>query len=354
MITVRNPNMSDTKPQGKREPPTADEIEAKRQKVVLPEGMSKNQWKKLQRQKKWEESKEQYKEIKREKKKAARVRQREIKKQIEENPELAATLDSNYHQLKKKKLPESQIATKIQVIMDCEFDDLMNNKEIVSMSNQITRSYSAKRHCDYEVPLIILSFNKNLKARFDKSVSQYKKWQNLDIRENATLNDILPPVGDEARDKVYYLTADTDNVLETLEDGYTYVIGGIVDKNRHKNLCVNKAKELGLKVGKLPIDKYIEMNGRQVLATSHVYELFCKWYEEGGDWKKAFDLVLPPRKVKKEGEENEVPEDDTNDDEKREDEDEDEGDDGVVEEEELKETVEELDGESGEQVEVVA
>lgn len=261
-----------------------------REKIPVPEGMSKNQFKKLQRQKKWEDSKEKYKEIKREKRRAAKVRQREA---------VAAAIESkdeSYHLAKKKQIPAHQHPTGIQVIMDCEFDELMNNKEIVSMSNQITRSYSAKRHCDYEVPLKILSFNKNLKQRFDKSVSQYVKWQGIEFSENEKLVDILP----SERENVVYLTADTDEIIETLEEGHTYIIGGIVDKNRHKLLCVNKAKELGLKVGKLPIDKYIEMNGRQVLATSHVYELLCKWYEEGGDWKKAFDVVLPPRKVKKE------------------------------------------------------
>ncbi|CAH2355277.1 tRNA (guanine(9)-N1)-methyltransferase [[Candida] railenensis] len=265
-----------------------------REKIPVPEGMSKNQFKKLQRQKKWEDSKEKYKEIKREKRRAAKIRQREAVAAAIESKD-----DESYHSAKKKQIPAHQRPTGIQVIMDCEFDELMNNKEIVSMSNQITRSYSAKRHCDYEIPLKISSFNKNLKQRFDKSVSQYVKWQGIEFSENETLVDILP----SERENVVYLTADTDEIIETLEEGHTYIIGGIVDKNRHKLLCVNKAKELGLKVGKLPIDKYIEMNGRHVLATSHVYELLCKWYEEGGDWKKAFDIVLPPRKVKKEEEE---------------------------------------------------
>lgn len=264
----------------------------KRVKVEVPEGMSKNAWKRLQKQKRWDESKEQYREARREKKRAMRQRRRLRDKLV--------PLDNNYHTASKgRKLPEHQTPTGVQFIMDCDFDDLMNEREIVSMSNQIARCYSAKRHCEYDVDLVISAFNGKLKERFDKAVSQYKLWQNFTFVENASLEELLPKEKDQ-RDKYVYLTADTDEVLESLEPDHKYIIGGIVDKNRHKLLCVNKAKELGLRVGRLPIDKYIQLNGRQVLATSHVYEICCKWFENGKDWGRAFNEVLPPRKVRRE------------------------------------------------------
>lgn len=271
-------------------------IQTKRQKLEIPDGMSKNQWKKLQKQKRWEESKEEYRKKKREKKKAANERRKEKIREMGENGEKDE--DVNYHQLKKaKKLPEQQIKTGVKILMDCEFDDLMNDKEIVSLSNQIARSYSAMRHSDYDVKLSISSFNKNLKKRFDKSVSQYTKWNNIEFTENEKLSDILPS-DPEMLSKYIYLTADTEEEIQSLEEGYTYIIGGIVDKNRYKKLCLNKAKDLGLKVARLPIGKYIQVNGRHVLATSHVYELACKWFENGHDWESAFNEVLPPRKIK--------------------------------------------------------
>jgi len=274
----------------KKRPPTLEEIEEarKRAKVEIPEGMSKNQWKKLQKEKRWQETKTEYRRIQKQKKK-------ERQKLAKENGEVNE--NQNYHSVKRKEIPKTQIPTNVKFIMDCEFDSLMNNKEIVSMSNQIARSYSAKRHCDYDLPLTISSFNKNLKKRFETAVQQYKLWKNIDFQENEKLSDLIP---EDQKDKFVYFTADTDEVIETLTPNTTYIIGGIVDKNRHKMLCVNKAKELGLRVGKLPIDKYIEMNGRQVLATSHVYEICCKWFENNHNWEKAFNEVLPPRKIKHE------------------------------------------------------
>lgn len=274
--------------------PQVEEGGLKRQKVEIPEGMSKNAWKKLQKQKRWDEQKDEYRIVRREKKKAARIRKAERKANGVED-------DDNYHLLPKKPLPSKQIPSGVKIIMDCEFDDLMSDKEIVSMSNQITRCYSAKRHSDYVVDLVISSFNKRLKARFGKSVLDFTKWRGMTFKENDTLRELLPTDPEELS-KCVYLTADTETELETLEEGYTYIIGGIVDKNRHKKLCLNKANELGIKVGRLPIDKYIQMNGRQVLATSHVYELMCMWFELGHNWEKAFNHVLPPRKLKKDAE----------------------------------------------------
>lgn len=263
----------------------------KRQKVELPEGMSKNAWKKLQKQKRWDEQKDEYRQKRREKKKVAREKKRQ---RASEGPE---TEDENYHLQAKREKPQVQLPSGVSVIMDCEFDDLMSDKEIVSMSNQITRCYSAKRHATHLVDLVISSFNKRLKARFEKSLLDYKLWQNMCFKENETLESILPK-DEESLSKYVYLTADTENELERLEEGYTYILGGIVDKNRHKQLCLHKAQKLGLKVARLPIGKYIQMNSRHVLATSHVYEIMCMCFELGHDWEKAFNAVLPPRKLR--------------------------------------------------------
>lgn len=298
VITSKEMENQDTEQSQKRGGSEVEKNDFKRQKVVVPEGMTKREYKRQLKQQRWEETKDEYKQKKREKKKAARERRKERIKEAETNGESNEEL-YNYHQMKRAKVaPQEQIDTDVKIIMDCEFDSLMNDKEIVSLSNQITRSYSAKKHSTYDVQLDITSFNKNLKKRFEKAIPQYDKWTNVTFVENDKLEDILPMDDKQALSKYVYLTADTDEVIDTLEPQHTYIIGGIVDKNRYKNLCLNKAQSLGLKIGRLPIDKFIKMNGRQVLATSHVFELCCKWFENDKDWGKAFNEVLPPRKVK--------------------------------------------------------
>ncbi|PWN20613.1 hypothetical protein BCV69DRAFT_232565, partial [Microstroma glucosiphilum] len=126
---------------------------------------------------------------------------------------------------------------------------------------------------------------------------------------------------DLKKEDIVYLTADTDETIEELQEGKTYVIGGIVDRNRYKHLCLNKAKSLGLKVARLPIDlsnltkKSAEgkmLQSRKVLTVNQVFDILIGWTEqyqqeaeeeEGGQagwkkpsWEEALDRGLPGRK----------------------------------------------------------
>lgn len=71
------------------------------------------------------------------------------------------------------------------------------------------------------------------------------------------------------KDSLVYLTADSENVIEELESGKTYVLGGIVDKNRYKKLCYNIAHEAGIQTARLPLGEYLEMQTRKVLTINH-------------------------------------------------------------------------------------
>ena len=46
----------------------------------------------------------------------------------------------------------------------------------------------------------------------------------------------------EQQDTLVYLTADSPNELSSLDPAKKYIIGGIVDRNRHKNICFKKAE----------------------------------------------------------------------------------------------------------------
>ncbi|SPO24066.1 related to TRM10 - tRNA methyltransferase [Ustilago trichophora] len=127
-----------------------------------------------------------------------------------------------------------------------------------------------------------------------------------------------------------YLTADTDDTLSELEPGKTYIIGGIVDKNRYKGLCRAKADRLGIRAAKLPLSQEmlqaVERNvrshgesiqgdadehedgeegekgfvGRKVLTVNQVVEILTAWTETR-DWVKALEMALPRRKLKQRG-----------------------------------------------------
>lgn len=64
--------------------------------------------------------------------------------------------------------------------------------------------------------------------------------------------------------------ADSEHELESLDASKAYIIGGIVDRNRHKNLCLNKAKEQGIATARLPIGNHLKMLGSSILTVNQV------------------------------------------------------------------------------------
>ncbi|PNS21240.1 hypothetical protein CAC42_1019 [Sphaceloma murrayae] len=123
-----------------------------------------------------------------------------------------------------------------------------------------------------------------------------------------------------AEGEIVYLTTESPDTLTELKPYSTYIIGGIVDKNREKGICYKRACEAGIKTARLPIGDFLEMQSRKVLATNHVVEIMLKWLEYE-DWGKAFLEVIPKRKggqlkgQKKKGQHDDEDDDDDDDDE---------------------------------------
>jgi tRNA (guanine9-N1)-methyltransferase len=107
-----------------------------------------------------------------------------------------------------------------------------------------------------------------------------------------TNNQALKPSNEPS---IVYLTSDSPHTLDVLSPYTTYIIGGLVDKNRHKGICYKRAMTRDIPTAKLPIGEYMTMQSRSVLATNHVAEIILRWLEYG-DWAKAFLQVIPKRK----------------------------------------------------------
>ena len=266
----------------------------------VPEGMSKNQWKKIWKRKQWDLNKEEYRQKRKVKKQRVKEnRQRLIQSYIERGEEIP----SEY--IREPKVNVNQVDSGMELIIDCSFDDLMNDREIVSLSTQLTRAYATNKRANKYSEIKVIGFNKRLKERFENGLSNsnHKNWNHFNFIEEPAEGDVKEDLmtSDEYLKqldpkKTVYLTADTEEELETLEPGMTYIIGGIVDKNRYKDLCLNRANKFGIPTKKLPIDKYIKLNGRQVLTTAHVVQLMLS-YMDTKDWAKSMESVLPQRKI---------------------------------------------------------
>jgi tRNA (guanine9-N1)-methyltransferase len=404
-------------------------VAIKAEKAPRPEGMSKNAWKKLQKKADWEAGRE-YRKAKRkhkiqEKKERARTAKAEARAQ-------STTLSTTNGNTAKSRIRHKRLP--VTFLIDCGFDDLMMEKERISLGSQLTRSYSDNIRAPFQAHLVVSSWGGLLKERFDTVLEKHhENWRGVvftdkDFEEAAEMakeamkgpyggemagifswytsaeqpeigaqpdlslraieeqteqssiapyesGSVLPanvdsnnhesqaaepkPAGqiehgcredltssspaliasasmevdpalqkdgkrsllsngspfasgprsvlsvdhtisssdecDPDKGEVIYLTSDSPYTLDELKPYSTYIIGGLVDKNRHKGICYKTACEKGLKTAKLPIGEFMEMQSRFVLATNHVVEIMVRWLE-CGDWGKAFLDVIPKRK----------------------------------------------------------
>jgi tRNA (guanine9-N1)-methyltransferase len=216
------------------------------------QGLSKNQIKKILKEELWQESKADRTKEKRAKHKRKRAERQQLVKEgvLEPLP----------------KRPKSKYMTvgNVGVVLDCSFSHLMNEKEISSMRQQICRCYSANVRAEKtSMQMTLTSLDEPLEQIMDEKAPSWRNWRNFE----ATKESFVDKLSDKKEDLIY-LSADSDNVAYELEDNKTYIIGGIVDKNRHKNLCNNKANEHNIKTAQLPIGDYIKMATRKVLTVN--------------------------------------------------------------------------------------
>ena len=400
-----------TEPQNSETPFTSHPPRPPREEP--PDGLSRSAWKKQKRKAEWEAGREDRKIQRKEKHKATKARKREA---------IVQAKAAGVFQEPPRREPIRQQRVPIAFVLDCQFDKLMVDKEIISLGSQITRSYSDNSRAKFQGHMFVSGWGEEteLRKRFEVLMKgQYRKWKGFvctekdfveasrmarrEMRGNKRLVGAFEKYADEkeksigkhedgsvdevengadeaksnsdrakndsgsvkvevddnvkngaddvkngtnvyeadavddtanfgsgadqasAKDdqhgdnlladegEVIYLTSDSPDTLTELKPYHTYIIGGIVDKNRHKGICYKKALDRNdelkvesvidsdpttvnkIKTAKLPIGEYMNMTARHVLTTNHVVEIMLKWLETG-DWGEAFLAVMPKRK----------------------------------------------------------
>ncbi|KAG2369769.1 hypothetical protein BDR07DRAFT_1456622 [Suillus spraguei] len=211
-----------------------------------------------------------------------RAREKEAKKR--KRQERAQAGDAAEPRKRRKMGRSDQISFAAQVVIDLGFDDMMTDKR------ESTIVYSV-------YITIFTSLNGRTKARLDAiNDAGYKRWTNTKWWEEGydriwtSKSDSCD--GDEGfgthRASVVYLTADSEEELMELKEGEIYVIGGICDHNRYKNLCLDKAKT----------SIYSIVSDEEGAHGQPGFEILLKWVETR-DWEQAFWSVIPKRKFQR-------------------------------------------------------
>lgn len=106
-----------------------------------------------------------------------------------------------------------------------------------------------------------------------------------------------------SREEIIYLSPHAELDLEEVEGSKAYVLGGIVDRvaqhRLHPHATLLAAKQDGVKVCRLPIDRYIKWkSGSRSMTLLAVTSILYSVYESSGDWERAFRKYIPVRNIR--------------------------------------------------------
>lgn len=231
---------------------------------------SKNQIKRLKRLELRSLSKKQWRKDQRSKKKARRLAGEAVQKN-------GAPI------LKAQNQPT------VSAVFDAGFNDLMTEREISSLASQLVRCYASNRRVQQPVKMTVCSFGGALQRQMERCHADFQRY-NVNFLHDSISDAFLPS-------EMIYLTADATEELAELSDNQVLVIGALIDRNRHKGVALEKAKELGVKTAKLPIPLDLQLSGSSVLTCNHVFEILLKKLN-GLSWLQAMEQVIPPRKLR--------------------------------------------------------
>ena len=180
-----------------------------------------------------------------------------------------------------------------RVVIDFDFEAQMTPNEIRSIVQQTNFAFGANGKAKIPVHLVLTSIKGGIKEVFDQQVRVYESWAGVTVSSES-----FEEVYKDKKEQLVYLTAESDVEIETLQPEDIYVIGGIVDRNRHKGLCFEKAQALGIRTARLPLGQHLMGSGRSVvMCTNHVFDMLLG-YLETEDWEAAVHRVIPERKRK--------------------------------------------------------
>ncbi|CAB1432946.1 unnamed protein product [Pleuronectes platessa] len=262
----------------KREASAQQQGEQHGEAAAENQALSKRQRKKLLKQQKWEGDRELRKQKRKERK-----QQRRVERQNCEEEEHRDDAQSARKRLRREITPSS-----LRLVVDCSFDSLMLFKDVRKLHKQIQRCYAENRRAVHPVQFYLTSLGGQLKQGMDEKDKGWVNWKDVTIKTEH-YSEVV------AKEDLVYLTSDSPNVLEELDQKKAYVIGGLVDHNHHKGITFERAKELGIDHAQLPLNSFVKMNSRKVLAVNHVFEIILAYLEKRS-WQEAFFTVLPMRK----------------------------------------------------------
>uniref|UniRef100_A0A146LVF6 RNA (guanine-9-)-methyltransferase domain-containing protein 1 n=1 Tax=Lygus hesperus TaxID=30085 RepID=A0A146LVF6_LYGHE len=183
------------------------------------------------------------------------------------------------------------------LVIDCSYEKYMNIKEASNSALQLSYVFAENRaHVSpFNVHFCNADRNGLMMSKLHKMIpTLYNDDFPVNVIEKSYL-DVFP------KEKLVYLTPHCREELLTYNHDDVYIIGAMVDKVNNEPLSLAKAKAEGLRMAKLPLDRYLDWGmGTKSLTINQVMSIMLDM-KVTNNWTKALKHV-PQRKIKEENE----------------------------------------------------
>ena len=176
---------------------------------------------------------------------------------------------------------QSPGATVPHVVVDLcdDYTALMTPRERTSLASQLRACYATNAACPHPVRLTFAGWGPGWEAALGGAGSGMHAW-----RVGREGGDFAAAATAAGASKVVYLSADAPGGgggLAALEPGAAYVIGGLVDRNRHRGAAAARAACFpGVSSARLPIGEHATLAASAVLTVDQVFKLLSAWWAE--------------------------------------------------------------------------
>lgn len=180
-----------------------------------------------------------------------------------------------------------------KIIFDCSYDQYMTRREANSAAKQLMISFADnRRHKDpFDLHFCNVNFNGETFNGLQRYIPNLRSPTfPTNLCEGSYL-DLFP------KEKLVYLTPHCRNDLTDYDPDSIYIIGAMVDTKNHEPLSMIKAKELNLKMARLPLDRYLDWgsNSGKTLTLDQMMKIMLE-FKMSRKWDCALKHV-PRRKI---------------------------------------------------------
>lgn len=180
-----------------------------------------------------------------------------------------------------------------KLIIDCSYDAHMNPREAQNAAKQLMLCFAENRA--HDDPFDLHYFNVNPNTSSIKHLHNYiPNMMDTDFPMNIHNESFLDCYD---KNQLVYLTPHCHNDLVEYNNDDIYIIGAMVDKQNNEPLSLAKAKHMGLRMARLPLDRYLNWaaGSGKSLTLNQMVKIMLE-LKSGEDWDSALKCV-PRRKL---------------------------------------------------------